>query len=222
MLKISYTKIQDELPHSLFEKYLQLLPAELVEKNFRYRRWQDRHLHLFGKLLLSDILHNSGFENLNLGRLKYTEHKKPYFEEPFDFNTSHSGNYVICALTDLGRIGIDIEQNKTVNFDDFQDTMNSEQWELIKGSKNPVNEFFRMWSIKESVIKADSKGLDIPLKEISILEDRAACYEQVWNLKRIDIDKNYACYIATDFFIDLVQIEYLDYYDLNRKIGKAN
>lgn len=46
---------------------------------------------------------------------KKSENGKPYFEgAPFCFNLSHSGEYIVCALSDAG-VGVDIEEIKPIS-----------------------------------------------------------------------------------------------------------
>lgn len=212
MTCIYYTKILKQLPKDIFLKYICLLPDELIDKNNRLKLWQDQHLNLFGKLLLLDMLNKNGYNKLTLEQIRYKKYSKPFFDSTIDFNISHSGEYVICAMTDNGSIGVDIEEIKPCVFLDFTNIMTREQWKIIENSNNPMTRFFEFWAIKESVIKADSRGLSIPLEEISIQTDSAFCMGKKWNIKKLLINKNYACYLATDQLQTKLQIQYVNYY----------
>jgi 4'-phosphopantetheinyl transferase len=117
---ILYTKFTEHFTQSVFNSYLHLLPIDIQKKNLRFLRWQDKHSHLLGKLLLNEGFKNYGYENL-LAELKYSHYGRPYLNEFIDFNISHSGNYVICAITNDSQLqlGIDIEKIEKINFPEF-------------------------------------------------------------------------------------------------------
>ncbi len=198
-IDIYYTKIQPEWIKTIYSRHLERLPNDLKQKNIKFRRWQDRLTNLFGKLLLVKGLTKYGFSDSVLKNLKYTAYDKPYLEGAIDFNISHSGEYVMCAITKKGRLGIDIEEQKEVQFNDFEDIMSEEQWNIIRGSTNPKSTFFQFWTMKESVIKAEGQGLSIPLKDIVISDNRASYNSNLWYINLLNIDNKYASCLATNF-----------------------
>jgi 4'-phosphopantetheinyl transferase len=77
---------------------LSLFSEDQVLRNHRFVRWQDKHLHLFGRLLLLNGIKNLGFDTKLINEIKYTLNQKPFIEGvQVDFNITHSGNYVLCA-----------------------------------------------------------------------------------------------------------------------------
>lgn len=211
MVHIFYTKFEEKLKSSIINKYLGLLPDTLQKKNLKYRRWQDRHAHLFGKLLLLEGFKRYGFFDNVLSKLQFNEYSRPYIEGNIDFNISHSGIYVICAIGKEIKVGVDIEEIKKVEFNDFKMTMTDEQWESIYQSANPLKSFFRYWTKKESIIKADSRGLSIPLLDIHIKNNLVQYENQIWYLNEIFIDESYCSYIATnknDISFKLIKIDF--------------
>ncbi len=210
---IFYSKFKKELPKYLYQDYLSKLPFELQEKNQRFVRWQDRHANLFGKLLLLEALNKNGDDTFSLSDLKYNSYKRPYFEEGFDFNISHAGEYVICAFSKDVNLGVDIEKISDINFDHFNKIMTPNQWNDIHASTNPTTTFFDYWTMKESVIKADGRGLSIPLLQIQE-KDREVCYEnKQWYIQHIEINEAYSTCLATN--VSDVQISkcYVDFYE---------
>jgi 4'-phosphopantetheinyl transferase len=192
---ILFTKFTEHFTQSIFNSYLRLLPIELQKKNSRFLRWQDKHSHLLGKLLLNKGLKNYGYENL-LAELKYSHYGRPYLNEFIDFNISHSGNYVICAIANDSQLGIDIEKIEEINFSEFVDILRDEEWNQIVNSTNPLFTFYEYWTMKESVIKAEGRGLSIPLKDIFIKNNNACLNEKIWFLKKIQIDEEYSCHLV--------------------------
>lgn len=198
MIKLFYTHFKSPLPASLFDTYLSYLPDQLKAKNACYKRWQDRMAHLLGKMLLLKALRSYKYPANALNNLVYDDNKRPGINDKIDFNISHSGSYVICAIAEGIHLGIDIEAINPVDFGDFTITMTEKEWLEIEGAENPIKSFFRYWTIKESVIKADGRGLGIPLRDIRIENNRAQVGEKKWYLKECSIDPEYSCFLAAD------------------------
>lgn len=188
---IFYSKILHKLPHALFTKYLDELPFVLREKNQKYIRWQDRQAHLFGKLLVKKAFAHLGFKGNALNEIRLGKYKKPYVLGNIYFNITHSGDYVACAVTRRSPIGIDIQEVLEIDFKDFEYTMKPEQWSNILSSPSPLYTFFRYWTIKESMIKADGRGMYISLLEI-VIDSKYSSYKgQKWYYKEFNMNSKY-------------------------------
>jgi 4'-phosphopantetheinyl transferase len=123
--------------------------------------------------LLSNILGKVAAEI----KFSYGEHKKPYIEEQYndnsvEFNISHSGDFVLIAMTLGNKIGVDIEQiNQKIDFKSLSDRIFSqkEKEELENLSENEqLHAFYRAWVRKESFIKATGKGIAFGLDKFSV------------------------------------------------------
>ena len=204
---VLYTRICSELPEQVYKKHFDLLPETLQQKNRRYKKWQDRTAHLVGKILLVKGIEMFGYDFTELDKLSYNDYGRPHLYENIDFNISHSGQYIICAIGQDVQLGIDIEEVKPVDFSDFEDYMTAEQWRIIKDSSNPFKTFFKFWTIKESIIKADARGLSIPLNDI-LIENNRAFYEKTWYLQELIIDGAYSAHLATNIETYDLNIEY--------------
>jgi 4'-phosphopantetheinyl transferase len=198
-INIFFTSFESPLEEGLFADYLSLLSPELKEKNSRYIRWQNRHSHLFGKLLLREALRTQDIENDVWSYVEYNSYHRPYLTLPdIDFNISHSGDFVICAIGKNIRLGIDIEENKNINLKNFQSVMSTEQWDEINNASYPIKEFYRYWTIKESVIKADGRGFLIPLDKLSV-ENKTVQYEdKSWFVQELELATGYNAALATN------------------------
>ncbi len=200
MLLITYTRIQKQLGNQEFQEYINLLPNSMAKKITRFRRWQDAHLSLFGKLLLLDTLPRFGLPGSFLEQVRYSTFDKPYFEDTIDFNSSHSGNMVICIVSDDCNVGIDIEEIKAIPKTAFVEQWTDRELNII--SKEPGYEwFYRLWTRKEAVIKADGRGLQLPLQEIEVMEDQVNLHGTNWYLNELDVLSNFIVHIATDSMV---------------------
>ena len=187
----------------------------MQEKNAAYHFWEDRHSHLFGRLLLLKAFKKHGISPSNLFNIEYNYYGRPYLpNSDYDFNISHSGNFVICAMAKKLKIGIDIETIKAVDFREFEDVMNEDQWNSIHQADDSRELFFNYWAIKESVIKADSRGLSLPLKEITInySEKIVKCQNHIWHFIDLGIDKKIAAFLTTKRKLTNNNLKYVDFY----------
>lgn len=213
MVNIFYTQLSGELNPRDYSQYLNKLPLELREKNLRYHRWQDRTSHLMGNLLLIEAISLYGFDHLHLSNLKYNAYGKPHLPNEFDFNITHSGSYVMCAISTSTKLGIDLEEIRPIDLVDFENTMTGDQWALIRSSTSPIQEFFKYWTIKESVIKADSRGLSIRLDSIFIENDLAIVDGKKWYLHQLRIDDQYSVHLATEHHVaDAIRLSEVNFY----------
>ena len=153
-------------PHS-FQALLGRLPGVMQQKILRFRRWQDAYGSLLGKLLLQTAMKKAGLPG-DLNGLLVSAYGRPYWAAGPDFNISHSGTRVACVLSLQGRVGIDLELCADLSIGDFQSQFTAAEWATITGSETPLLTFYRYWTAKESLIKADGRGLQIPLDGIEI------------------------------------------------------
>lgn len=199
MVYIYYTCFTKKLPDKLWIRYFEELPVELQAKTKKFIFWNDQHAHLFGKLLLKHAWNKLSGNGDVLNNLKYNDYNRPFIDGNIDFNISHSGEYVVCAIVKNSRLGIDIEHIREINLNDFRNVMTKEQWKDIYSSDDKYRKFFDYWSIKESVIKADSRGLLIPLLDIHVSDDESVNYEaSTWYINKLSIAYNYSAHFVSD------------------------
>ena len=105
--------------------------------------------------------------------LKKGEHGKPYFEFvseelSFEFNISHSGDYVAVAVG-VVPVGVDIQivQNNRMKL--AGRFFSVEENEALDGlaDEEKLQRFFQIWTRKEALLKADGCGITIDLRGFS-------------------------------------------------------
>lgn len=166
--------------------YLKEIPKKEKHRILRLRQKSDRILAAEGIKLLQLI---SG----DITDFKKTEYGKPYFEhQDRFFNISHAGDLVICAYSSRQNIGIDIEKKEEVTIEDFHLMMRPEE---IEKTKN-LDDFYRLWTQKEALIKAIGKGFSLDVKSLEITSNNCICVGVKWLLKEIKIHPEYTCHIA--------------------------
>lgn len=209
-VEVLYTKYTEPLPEYKFKELLQVLPLEFQEKNSKFLRWQDRHANLFGKLLLLTGLKKNGYDSSCLNRIHFNTNGRPFLDKNIDFNISHSEEYVLCAISKTTKIGIDIQKITSVDWNNFESVMSIEQMNYIKKSKNSLKTFFNYWTIKESFVKADGRGLEIPFLDIEINSNTAIHNNRVFFVKSISIDKDYSCSLASNLSNFDLKLNFID------------
>ena len=212
MTDILYACFHSKLENEVWNRFLTKLPGDIQNRINRYVRWQDRQAGLFGKLLLLAGLKNYGYSPDCLKNLLYNEFGKPFLDKRIAFNISHSGDYAVCAVSDRGPVGIDIEKIRNIDLSDFERYMSPDEWENIKNSDRPYEKFYEYWTIKESVIKACGKGLSVPLNDIYIDSNRAVLYDSTWFIKEVSIHCDFKCHIAVNVTPFELNIKEIDFY----------
>lgn len=197
MIHIFYTYTSEENHNALLRTYLPVLPQSYRDKIIRFRNWKDAQLSLLGRLLLEHGIKTKFPEYSDMLEIGYTSYNKPYFKHHnLKFNISHSKNMAICVLSDGADMGIDIEEIAPVNINDFKQYMTPFEWQEVVNAPIKEDAFYKYWTKKEAVIKADGRGLSIPLKSFEIKEELTQIEETSYVLKEILLDMNYTCYIA--------------------------
>ncbi|WP_438348551.1 4'-phosphopantetheinyl transferase family protein [Paenibacillus sp. FA6] len=88
------------------------------------------------------------------------------------FNNSHSGQWVLCALSD-SPVGIDVELISDIDFDIAEHCFSEQECHDLYAHRedNRQDYFFDLWTLKESYIKAVGIGLSLPLSSFTIRKD---------------------------------------------------
>lgn len=165
-----------------FLSLVSLLPLELQNKVYGYRRWEDAYSSLLGKHLLRIGLKAMQL-SCDLSRLDYTINNKPLLKNGPYFNISHSGNRVVCLVCRDTEVGVDVEKISDITIEDFQTQFSSYEWFAIQSSSSPLKTFYQYWTAKESIIKADGRGLQIPLYTLQVTT--GTCFSKRINFFKI-------------------------------------
>ncbi len=169
------------------------LPPQESNMLARFRTTEDRAAKHISLLLRSFL-----FPHCSRSSLRHTNAGRPYFPRQREFNLSHSGCYVIGAVASSGRVGIDIEKVAPIEFADFTEEFTEEELESFAIASDPLRAFFRLWTVKEAVLKADGRGLNASLRSMTVGRTTATIDRQAWNHRAIRVDDDFACHVATE------------------------
>jgi 4'-phosphopantetheinyl transferase len=166
MLNILGVKFSEKLDDVTLDTLLSILRPSDREKIQRYKFWQDRQRGLFGKILVFKLLK----DDLALDEfpeLFYDMHNRPFqkISSKHDFNITHSGDYVFCAISDNGKTGIDVEKDRDMSFDIAERFFSKYEIEYLSGlsGRQKIDEMIKLWTLKEAYIKARGRTFLIPL-----------------------------------------------------------
>jgi 4'-phosphopantetheinyl transferase len=194
---ILYTKLNN-LSDDSWRAYMQQMPDDIRHKIDRYHKWEDKQARLFGKLLILRGLQEINNYDGNLEDLSYDKFGRLFYQGQIDINISHADEYVVCAFASSGRVGIDIEKIKPIDVSEIDRHLTADELENIRSASDPSMEFYKIWTSKESIIKADGRGLLVDIKKVLIKDRQATLLGNSWFLTKINIDPRYFCHLATN------------------------
>ncbi len=208
MVTIYYTFFNSPLEHDVFYDFLHFLPVEERFNNARYKHWQDRHRHLFSRLLLMHAADVLGATD-SVFPLKKHKNGKPY-SDLFYFNISHSGNVAAVAVSETVELGLDIQKIADVPIDSPQFFLTAEESANMALSSFSLKSIADLWSMKESVAKANGKGILLPFSKINIEKECACVENKNWFLKELTLNAAYTCWLATSASVADPAYHYID------------
>jgi 4'-phosphopantetheinyl transferase len=219
MTDLVYIENKFPLSSGFIKKAEGLVGNKEKDRASRFRRWQDKQANLLGKGLLAHLLEKHKNSRQLLKNLDYTEFNRPYIpQSQFDFNISHSGELVVCAWSDTHVIGVDIELIQPVEVEDFSYILNTVDRHRINNSIDRYSTFFKIWSAKEAMLKADGCGLIDKLDQLEIHGETGFLKKTKYHLRELQIDSLYSSFIASVNPIETISIEKLCVQDLFRNL----
>ena len=121
-----------------------------------YKHWQDRQRALLGSTLiqwaLQKVLGNYPIQ------MKRDANGRPYIINDNwkgDINLSHSGKWIVVALTTKGCVGIDVEEIIPLSEEVIFSTMTQAELAIFNSEANPnrLQAFYELWTLKEAIFK---------------------------------------------------------------------
>ncbi|QTE39744.1 4'-phosphopantetheinyl transferase superfamily protein [Mucilaginibacter gossypii] len=192
-------------------------PQSYLKRLLRFRNDRDALLSIHGRLLLKNILNNEFHFQLDFESIVYNRFGKPFINKTnFDFSISHASGVVVCAVSDEGLVGVDLERVDEVILADYRDQMTDFEWTTVVSS--PASDaFFNYWTQKESVLKAAGTGLSTDLKSFEIISGKTVVDDSKWFVLPIELRAGYVCHLAgnSDFdseTLTLREVGFNDYF----------
>lgn len=189
---IFYTFLSECDKEGLIEKSLQF-PEIIRKKIFEYQLENDRLARICSKLILIEAFKNCYPEVENpLSLIRLKEGEKPKIEGyDFDFNSSYSEDLVVFVFSKNTIVGVDVELKKLLNYELYKDFLHPKEMDFLKIQKNPSEEFLKIWTRKEALIKAKGFGIFVDFKQICVLENEVSKDEQSYHFQDLLISESY-------------------------------
>ncbi len=197
------------------DKLLKLLDDGELARYKRYQNANSAEQFLLGRLLLRYMLKKHYSLTNNAIQIIYNEHGKPALTvDTIHFNIAHSGDWVVCVIANKP-VGIDIEKiakfrpavaKRLFSDDDYNKLM-----ALDDAAR--TDQFYTLWTLKESYSKAIGRGLTIPFNAINIKKSRLNQLFKTsdnYLLKQYNINSTYklaVCSKADNFAADIVIVD---------------
>ncbi|RCN39025.1 4'-phosphopantetheinyl transferase family protein [Ancylostoma caninum] len=157
---------------SLFRRALQCLPNEDVETQRRFRFRDDSLACVVGRLMIRQAARTVSalpWQTIEIGR---SDRGKPYLANPnasLNFNVSHQGDLVVLASSESEKIGVDVMRSDDSrgssaleHIERMSDLFTEGELRMMRSAGSEQEKwraFYRIWCLKESVLKATGTGL---------------------------------------------------------------
>lgn len=152
-----------------FRYLMQFVSEEKRARILRQRVKQNADNMLVGAVLAKYMLLKYFGIPFSSQRISYGPYGKPYLRDypNAQFNISHSGQFVACAVSDRP-IGVDIQEVVPYCRDVANRVFSLEELSQVESSPDPSAEFTKIWTKKEAYLKMLGVGLSYSLDKIAL------------------------------------------------------
>jgi 4'-phosphopantetheinyl transferase len=193
-MRVLWARIDAPWCDALAARAAAQVPAAIVARASRYRAARDGQEIVLGRLLLAANLERAGGA-LTLADVALTAEGRPVLPQG-DCSIAHADGFVVCALCESGRVGIDVERLRPDDVDDYNAVFSPAERALIAASPDPGSALLRAWTLKEAEAKAAGSGLTAALPDLA--GPRPLAYAgRHWHLRQHD-QSGFALGLATD------------------------
>lgn len=201
----------DQFDSLIRPHYAAVLTDNELEKAMRFRYIKDQQRSIAGRYICRMVL----AQLLNTPPVQiafdYSFYKKPVIEG-IEFNISHSGDYVLFAVSPVP-VGIDVE---FISADfSYQHILPGhftleERTFITTEDTTALLNFYTLWTRKEAILKATAEGLTDKLQEVGSLDTLIIRENSPYLLSSFLMDPQHVASIALND-IQQRKITYLQY-----------
>ena len=137
-----------------------LLPENEQAKSRKYVFADDSLRYVTGRILIRSLAALSGGQTDI--EISLSEYGKPYFSSDNlpGFSLSHSGSRVVLSFGNIPS-GVDVEKRLDINYPEMMSVFNKNEQALINASADPLDCFYRIWTVREAFAKEEGIGLSV-------------------------------------------------------------
>lgn len=199
-MKIYYFNITPLRNKFFYEKSVKKVSEIRQEKIHRLKRTDDKLRCLGAGLLIEFIKEKYNVKD----DIVIDKFGKPHFKATkSSFNISHSGNYVVIAVSEFN-IGIDIQRMEKNNQLVAEKNFHSNECAYINEGEDDnvrLQRFYEVWTVKEAYLKNVGIGLRKPLNsfEVSFEADSPKITDNPgYEIIQMKLDEKYIVSICAD------------------------
>lgn len=186
------------------DECIKVLSTDEKDRAERYKFDKDKTSYALARGKLRSILSN--YLNIKPCSImfSYGEFGKPELvkEQNFSnihFNVSHSGDYILIGISESGAIGVDVEKvSEDIDLPSISERFFSADeaayLNKLSGDKS-LKSFFKVWTQKEALIKANGMGLSFGLDSWSTKPEEdiyiISIDDKKYSVTNIDISNEY-------------------------------
>ena len=186
---------------SMFVQAMAIVSQDRRERVRSCKCADDRARSLCAGLALGACLHRVGFPT-DIPVIRDV-HGKPRFshDSPWYFSLSHSGRYGICALSEAP-VGVDIQECRPIRTETLANryfTADESEYLMSLSPEKRDMMFYRLWTAKESVLKAEGVGLS-GLSQVPIVCGETLEAPTPWRLQEYTLPDHAVTVCGTEPF----------------------
>ena len=186
--------------HQIAPRAEQLISLVDQERQARVRAFGDSRsglLTLAAGLLLYAIFG----EQASHAQFERGRHGKPTLRDHAPFNITHAGDYAVLALSKQ-TVGVDLEHFRPVDWRRISERFfHPEERAFLARSPEPEKDFFRIWTLKESYLKAEGTGFSVSPVSFAVLpsgENKATFLSETpYRFARLSAFPNYCLSVCS-------------------------
>lgn len=180
--------------------YLSVLNSAEQKRMQRFVKVRDRLRYIWARGKLRHLLAEYLGKSAAAIQFEYESRGKPYLAgHPVQFNISHSGDWLVIAITRDRAIGVDIEQIQAARswLALAERFFRQSEARAIKTlpPHDQTRAFFKLWTRKEAVLKATGQGLQgLPNLELAVHPSHQVVTDaqRQWEILDLDHISGYA------------------------------
>lgn len=175
MITIQVLQVPAELPEAYWNLFLSHVSEERRGQASRFVHQADAYRSVLGEVLSRVTL--SKLTGLRPVELSFTRNKygKPALRNDADvqFNVSHSGNWIALISGGGADLGVDVEKIAPIDMKIAERffSLTESRFLAAEPTEMQLETFYRLWTLKESYIKAVGMGLSMPLDSFSMIRN---------------------------------------------------
>lgn len=168
MTKLYLSKFKS-IDEKLQNKILDVIDEDRKMRAQSYTDEFKRGRYLYSEVLIMYLIEKDfGIKNViikgKVGQQPIVENYKGIY-----ISKSYSDDYILLGISSDSKIGVDIEKVENIDYGTLKYFFTEQEQRFIKGSKNSINAFGQIWTLKESFIKCNGQGLAYPVKNLEII-----------------------------------------------------